>query len=189
MTTNPTHPELRAELLSMMDTDQKAWRATRRGDGRPMPLYHSSHTAQNEVRYRHTQRLRQIIADHGWPLISMVGRDGAQAAWLIAQHADHDVDFRRVVLGLMTAAAKQGQVSLADRAYLLDRVAVASGEPQLFGTQLIDGPNGQSVFHPIQRPEQVDSRRRAVGLMPLADYLKATRATYATPNGSGSGDE
>ena len=35
-------------------------------------------------------RLREIISKYGWPGRSMVGRDGATAAFLILQHADHE---------------------------------------------------------------------------------------------------
>lgn len=32
-------------------------------------------------------RLREILAEHGWPGHGLVGRAGAHAAWLLAQHA------------------------------------------------------------------------------------------------------
>ena len=43
----------------------------------------------------HTARLKAIVAAHGWPTVAQVGQDGADAAWLLAQHADKDPAFQR----------------------------------------------------------------------------------------------
>jgi hypothetical protein len=34
----------------------------------------------------HTARLRAIVSQYGWPGRSLVGEDGADAAWLLLQH-------------------------------------------------------------------------------------------------------
>jgi len=51
-----------------------------------------------------TERLKQIVAEHGWPGRSLVGEDGADAAWLLAQHADRDLAFQKQCLDLLRAA-------------------------------------------------------------------------------------
>ena len=38
-----------------------------------------------------TARLRQIVRAHGWPGRTLVGEDGADAAWLLLQHACSEV--------------------------------------------------------------------------------------------------
>ena len=45
-------------------------------------------------------RLKEIVDQYGWPGKSMVGKDGAQAAWLLAQHADADHAFQKKCLAL-----------------------------------------------------------------------------------------
>ena len=117
-----------------------------------------------------TQWLKNVVERHGWPGHSLVGRDGAAAAWLLAQHADLDPSFQRRCLDLMTAMPT-GEVSPHHIAYLTDRVLLAEGAPQLYGTQVqqVDG-----VCQPVNlaNPESVDQRRASVGLAPLAEYLR-----------------
>lgn len=117
-----------------------------------------------------TERLKEIIDEHGWPTIDLVGRDGASAAWLIAQHADFDVAFQQRALALMTDALTDDQVDPVDVAYLEDRVAVNRGRPQTYGTQIrcLDGRPEPAT--PIVEAASVDARRVEVGLDPLEDY-------------------
>jgi hypothetical protein len=80
-----------------------------------------------------TDRLREIVRRHGWPGLSHVGEAGAEAAWLIAQHADRQLDFQREVLPLLTAAAANGEAKARHAAYLTDRICMAEGRPQVTG--------------------------------------------------------
>jgi hypothetical protein len=118
-----------------------------------------------------TDRLRAIIAEHGWPGRMLVGDEGAEAAWLIAQHADHQLDFQREALALLERAVHDGDAPASHLAYLTDRVRMNEGRPQLFGTQVADITNGVASPWPIEDEEHVDQRRANAGLEPLADYL------------------
>lgn len=112
-----------------------------------------------------TAFLKQVISDHGWPGRSLVGADGAQAAWLLAQHSP-DLTFQEEVLGILQGLPDD-EVPPVDAAYLLDRICIRRGQPQVYGTQL--GPDGQPF--PIGDAAGVEARRRAVGLEPLAASL------------------
>lgn len=119
------------------------------------------------------KRLKEIIKEHGWPGKTLVGGDGAKAAWLLVQHADADVNFQRECLRLMEAAP-EGEVSPKDVAYLTDRVLVNEGKKQRYGTQM-----GMKLEpRPIEDPANVDKRRAEMGLPPLAEYLKIAREQY-----------
>jgi len=148
--------ELRRELLDMMEADQ----AERTG---------ASEANGDEPR---ADRLREIIDERGWPTFDLVGRDGATAAWLIAQHADFDVRFQVEVLELMRTAVDAGQVDPTEVAYLEDRVAVNRGEPQRYGTQVRCRGGRPEPATPLADPATVDADQADVGLEPLADYYE-----------------
>jgi len=167
-----THPEgmdpgLRAELLRRVERDQAARRA-------------DDPEAVARVDAENLPWLKQAIAGIGWPGRSIVGEDGASAAWLLAQHADSDPAFQRQCLGLLTAAAGRGEATKAQVAYLTDRVLLAEGKPQEFGTQAI-GRNGQWVPCVLRDPGRVDQRRAAMTLGPLADNLARITEEYGPP--------
>ena len=115
-----------------------------------------------------TEYLRGLINAHGWPALSSSGYEVCQAAWLIAQHADHDPAFQVHCLELMKALP-DNEVNKINMAYLEDRVRVNHGEAQLYGSQFYEegdffGPR------PIENSDKVDERRQAVGLEPFKDY-------------------
>jgi Family of unknown function (DUF6624) len=98
--------ELSAELLERAGRDQAARMSLRPGHGMP-----EWETVIAPVDRDNTARLREIVGQHGWPGHRLVGEAGAHAAWLLAQHAPPDL------------------------AYLMDRVLMHRGEPQIYGTQ------------------------------------------------------
>jgi hypothetical protein len=176
------NPKLRAELLARMDADRAVRdqvAATWPG-GTPVDTSDPLFIRWRQVDHDNTSWLREIVTDHGWPGKSLVGRGGAQAAWLLAQHADDSPDFQRHCLELMTAAVESGEASASDLAYLVDRVAVHEGRPQTYGTQH-EWRGGTCVPVTIEDPEHVDARRRAAGLGPLAAKTAALNAGQQPP--------
>ena len=123
-----------------------------------------------------TARMKEIIAKYGWPGKSLVGEDGASTAWLLVQHADLDRAFQKECLPLSEKAAKTGEASETDYAYLYDRVAVADGLPQRYGTQFMEGGP-----QPIEDEAHVDERRKAIGLGTMAEYAKDMERMYGKP--------
>ncbi len=124
---------------------------------------------------RTTVALRAIIDAHGWPGSRLVGKDGAHAAWLLAQHADLDLAFQKRCLALLEVAVAHGEAAPDEFAYLYDRVALAEHRLQRYGTQVIGTEPA-----PLEDPANVDTRRAAVGLGPIDDYLQYFRGP-ATP--------
>jgi hypothetical protein len=118
----------------------------------------------------HTEQLKQIIAEFGWPTISMVGVEASNDAWLIVQHADEDRDFQKKCLELLKTLPK-GEISLHNIAYLEDRILVAEHKTQIYGTQFY-GRNSTLKPRPIKDPAHLDERRASMGLGTFAEYRK-----------------
>lgn len=125
-----------------------------------------------ELDSKNTQRMKEIIAEIGWPTVSKVGKDISYVAWLLVQHADRDVVFQRHCLDLMKAEPVD-EVNIRNIAYLEDRVCVNEKRPQVYGTQFFDSiVDGEKVYgpRPIGDPEHVEERRKEVGLETLEEY-------------------
>lgn len=120
-----------------------------------------------------TEELKNIVRTFGWPTIQLVGEEASHNAWLLAQHADHDVSFQKEVLEFMRRAYRQNPQSVKKEniTYLWDRILCAEGKEQEFGTQLHRSENGIFVPEPIREPEKVDERRVAYGLISLGEYM------------------
>ena len=122
-----------------------------------------------EKEHARSARTAELVAEHGWPGRSLVGDDGANAAWLLIQHADHDVELQERCLEQLREAVADDEASPQNLAYLTDRVCVNRSRNQIYGTQL-HGRGDDFGPHPIEAPERLDERRASVGLEPFADY-------------------
>ncbi len=165
---------LRQELLRRQEQDQ----AVRLAPTAERDTAH--HQRWQAVDQANTQWLRQTINDYGWPGQALAGRDGAAAAWLLAQHADHDPEFQTHCLELLATAVTAGDAEPQHGALLEDRVRVAHGQPQVFGTQLTQAAGGQGLApFPLLDPERVAEWRAAWGFEPLEDYISSLARTTA----------
>lgn len=153
-------PALRDELLKRVKEDQRIRMAA-----------NPDMEEWTKIDTENTAWMKTVIEKHGWPGKSMVGEDGALAAFLMVQHADRDPEFQRKCLPLLEKAVQAAEANGGHLAYLTDRVLVAEGKPQRYGSQFhVEG--GKSVPRPLEDPDNVDARRKAVGLPPLAEYAK-----------------
>jgi len=181
-------PALRDELLKRTKTDQAARFALINFEKANNNLDMTKLSQEKQVEYmklfeavgkadqENTKWLKAIIEKQGWPTFTMVGKDGAQSAWLLVQHADADPKFQRYCLDLMTKAPKN-EVSLSNLAYLTDRVLLAEGKKQVYGTQFIR-VLGKLQPRPLEDEQNVDKRRAEAGLSTLADYVKILEQQY-----------
>jgi hypothetical protein len=127
---------------------------------------------QTAIDVANMRRLSEIIDEYGWPGLRFAGA-ASQTAFLVLQHAGNAS--QRKYLPLLRDAVKRNDALGADLALLEDRLRVADGKPQLYGSQLSGKP---LRFDPIENEAHVDERRRSVGLAPLADYAKLFGLTY-----------
>ena len=121
-------------------------------------------------------KLDSIIAIHGWPGNTLVGKEGAKVAWGIPQHHP-DVFFKEKCLSLLKQALDKREVDPNHYAQLYDRIARETWQKQTFGTSM----NGSTPF-PIQDPAHVNRRRSEIGLNePMEVHAIYHGVPYATP--------
>ncbi len=142
-------------------------------------LFGGYHPEMQAVHEENAAKLAELVDSHGWPTIELVGEDGVEAAWLIAQHAISLPGFCRRCLAELERAAEAGGVPKWQPAYLEDRIRWLEGRPQLYGISFDWDEQGLMSPTPIEDPEGVDERRAAVGLDPVAKATARHRAGSA----------
>ncbi|MDE2803924.1 MAG: hypothetical protein OXN18_02135 [Gemmatimonadota bacterium] len=167
---------LRRDLLAMARLDRSV-RAELAASGALFNAGYEPRMAQ--VHQRNAQRLRRIIESVGWPGSDLVGSDGAEAAWLILQHAISEPDLLRRTLPLLTAAAREGKADPAHAAMLEDRIRFFEGRPQRYGTQLDWDADGSLSPGEVEDPQELAERREAAGLPPLEEHIEDARSRAA----------
>jgi hypothetical protein len=90
-----------------------------------------------------------------------------------------DPGLQRRCLEMLETAVASGDAHPAHYALLLDRVRMADGRDQVYGSQFVRTEDGSSVVPwPIEDAEHVDARRERVGLTPLAEQAREMREQY-----------
>lgn len=154
---------LRQELLAMRDEDLRV-REELAATGE---LFDGYHKTMEAVHLKNAARLEELINEHGWLGKSKVGDDGAESAWLIAQHAISLPAFSRKALEMLKKEAERGEVPAWQSAYLEDRINFFEGKPQRYGTQSDWNENGEMQVWTLESEEKVNEYRASVGLEPL----------------------
>ncbi len=166
--------DLRDQLLRRRDVDQEARLSVPRGI--PGALETTMRIDDENALW-----LREVLRKFGWPGRSLVGDDGAHAAWLLAQHADRDPALQEHCLALLEQSVAASEADPRDLAFLTDRVRLAAGQDQIYGTQMTP-QDGHYAARRLADPETVDKRRASVGLEPLNEYLNHALELYGPPS-------
>jgi len=170
--TPASNEALRRELLRLAQ-DEEAARTALAQTATPDPGLILNRRDQITA---YSARVDAIVSQHGWPGKTLVGDDGARAAWALAQYATENPAFQKRCLEAMQKAPK-GEVLGLFLAYLEDRVRVNDGRKQWYGTLLVV-VNGHVKALPIEDEKNVDARRKEVGLEPLAHFIAYEQVAY-----------
>jgi hypothetical protein len=177
---NITRPALQNELLQMEREDQAARQRfveAINAHGGDLPMDDPTRLAAKHVDEVNLPKLKHIINQDGFPTIIMIGIEGVQAAFLLATHADDDPSFQAKILKIITPRLRKIEIDGNQYALLTDRVLVAQGKHQRYGTQF-ERHGDQMKPKPIQDEAHVDERRRAIGLISIENYTCVLHAAY-----------
>jgi len=159
------------EILAMYAADQ-ALRARLAASGELFAAYNEE---MENLHIANAQRLEEIMQEVDWPSHSKVGEEANQAALIIVQHAISLPEFQRNCLKIIKQAVDNQQEKPQHYAYLYDRICFNERRPQRYGTQYDWDEAGLMSPWKIEDPAQVDKRRLALGLNPLAEQTLAIR--------------
>jgi len=175
---------LKAELLAMKQTDL-AYRESILKKG---SLYEGYDKKMEAIHLKNADRLNQIIEENGWPGKSLVGEDGASAAFLIAQHAISNPALQRLFLQSLSQAAAKGEATKLQCACLQDRILYNEGKPQQYGL-LFDWNNDGEMIANVDDINAVNERRKAIGLKTtVQEALEAHRKEVEEEGGGAPKD-
>ncbi|MGI6048091.1 MAG: DUF6624 domain-containing protein [Petrimonas sp.] len=165
---------LQAELLTIFDDDQlirheyiaalnEFGRQSKQADSLAMIMIHKDSV--------NLAKIINILDNYGWVGPNEVGGKANQAFFLVIQHAD--LKTQKKYLPMMREAAKNKNASYSALALLEDRVALGEGKKQIYGSQIgYNNETKKNYVLPLEDPDNVDKRRKEVGLGLLSDYVK-----------------
>jgi hypothetical protein len=162
--------EMREKLLLMAAEDQ----SVREELAKTGELFDGYHPRMEAVHLANAAALEKMIEDAGgeWLGKSLVGSDGAEAAWLIAQHSISLPDFSRRCLRLLRRAVAAGEAESRQMAYLEDRINFFERKPQRYGTQSDRNADGKMQVWTLEDESRVNEFRASVGLKPLENLVR-----------------
>ncbi len=155
----------------------------------PMEFQHLSQEqweAKKDSIYRaHRFWAEELLDASGFPGLDRVGVNGVADFWSIAQHADFDPDFQKMVLDQMEPEVRKGNASPRLYAFLTDRVRMNTGEKLLYGTQVTyNFITGEAFPLPTEDMDNLNKRREEVGLEPIEEYLGGLTKDHMAMNSS-----
>ncbi len=155
---------LREKLLSMRAADARM----REQLAKTGELFEGYCPKMEKVHLENASELERMIDENGgWLGKSLVGTDGAEAAWLIVQHAISLPEFSRRCLKLIEKAAAENEAEPYQLAYLHDRISFFENRPQRYGTSSDWNEDGVMQVWVLEDEEKVNEYRAEVGLPPL----------------------
>ena len=113
--------------------------------------------------------VENIIINNGWLGADDIGEKGNKTLFLVIQHSSPKI--WKEYLPILRKAFEDGNALGKHLALLEDRVAVFDGEMQIYGSQISIDSEGKYSLDPIINPDNVNKRRKEMGLSTIEEYL------------------
>lgn len=160
-------PKERQQLLKMVEADQKI-----RREG----IFNEVETIleMNRIDLANQKKLMKILDKVKLPTTKNIGYDGAEAVWLIAQHAGYNLQLMEDALKLIKISTRNSTKNGYYRGipYLEDRINILRGKPQIYGTQFWNNSLGNPIPYPIKNEHKLEINRKKFGLGSFKKYKK-----------------
>jgi len=148
-------------LLGLLEEDQKN-----------IKLFGQSKISKDEFLKRSlkiVEEFKLYINKNGFPFKNKEPYDIYKAAFILSLHANPEflIEIEKIFNN-----AEDGAVDPEHKAYFIDKLRLNDGLPQLYGTQFKRLSNGSIEFLPIEKLENINVRRKEIGLSTLEEYKK-----------------
>lgn len=163
---------LAKQLDSIYQLDQSVRIAYQQAlkDSASAPVVDSLLKVMRQTDAQNLMKVEAIIKQHGWLSPQKVGIYTAQGLFLVIQHADLSTQKR--FLPMIREAEKKGDILSSNLAILEDRINMRSGKKQIYGSQgITDAKTGKKFIYPIIDVDNLDHRRKSMGMPPMKDYV------------------
>ena len=165
---------LKAKLESILASDQgirKEWSKAEKEFGMESKQADSISKIMHYTDSLNLIEITSILDQYGWLGKDKVGEQGNMCLFLVIQHSD--LQTQKKYLPMMRDAVKNKKAKGTALALLEDRVALGEKKPQIYGSQIgYDKETKKFFVCLLSDPDNVDKRRKEVGLGLLADYAK-----------------
>jgi len=133
-----------------------------------------------EAQIASTKRLCSMLNTGPWPTRVAVGEEGMNS-FLYLVGRTLTIRMQLELYPLVAASFEKGEITGSETlAAYVDRLRVALGRRQLYGTQ-VSSRDGFLVQAPIERAAEVDERRERMKLSPLRQYERALEIANGMP--------
>ncbi|MDR0755148.1 MAG: hypothetical protein LBF04_07150 [Prevotellaceae bacterium] len=131
----------------------------------------------NEKNAANLVKITKIIDEKGWLGTDIIGERGSQVLFSIIQYAD--VKIQENYLPMIKESVAKGNTDPSYLALLEDEVALKQRRRQIYGSRIgIDIKTGKTYIAPLEDPDNVDKRRKEIGLNKYQDYLSIFGITW-----------
>lgn len=107
-------------------------------------------------------QVASILKNYGYPAKEVV-HEAIDIPFFILSLAPAAIKERH--LETLKNAADKGSIQWSSLAYYIDKIRVAKGQEQIYGTQFFYNEKKEIVYYPILNPENLSTRRKSVGLV------------------------
>lgn len=116
-----------------------------------------------------SKEFKYFVRDKGFPFKNIVSEEIYKASFALSLHLpikDLKDMFDKI------RDSDSDKFPLSDKVFFIDKIRIADGKPQLYGTQTKRSENNEICLVEVEDEENLEKRRQEVGLESVSEYLK-----------------
>ncbi len=132
-------------------------------------IFERNQKKQARIDVANLKSITTILDKYGWLGQRDIGFIGAKAISMVMIHSDAQTKLK--YYPMLINAARNGKVSFESVALYEDKLNAMLRRQQYYGSQVIQH-DGKSVLYPVFLVNELELRRKMIGVLPINNYLK-----------------